>query len=227
MTKELKKEVMKRSKLENEFNANRNHEYWCSFKFQWNYCVSLLRKTKKQYYENYENCIVIIIIITISIIIIIIIIIIIMKTVKPYFSDKGSNCRRITLLKNDSLLTDDKDIAETMHTFFVNITEYLNLKLHKESFLTDINGITSNFDNHISVKKIRESFPNIVSSTFNFQEISRDDVQKEIISLNVKKSSSTMSTISINKIIILAQRKRYLLAFPRVPLMDLFYLVYL
>ena len=35
------------------------------------------------------------------------------KTVKPYFSDKGSNFNQITLLKIDSMLT-DKDIAKTI-----------------------------------------------------------------------------------------------------------------
>ena len=75
------------------------------------------------------------------------------KTVKPYFSDKGSNSRRITLLENDSILTDDKDIAKTMNNFFINITKNLNLKPYKDSSLTNINGITSEFDSHISIKK--------------------------------------------------------------------------
>ena len=51
MTKELRKEIMKSSELRNKFNRDRNHENWCSFKFQRNYCVNL-RKTKKQYYGN-------------------------------------------------------------------------------------------------------------------------------------------------------------------------------
>ena len=141
MTEELRKEIMKRSKLRNKFNRNRNRENWYNFKFQRNYCVNLLRKTKKQYYENLsvknvmDNQT-------------------FWKTVKPYFSDKGSNSRRITLLENDSILTDDKDIAKTMNIFFINITKNLNLKPHKDSTLIDINGITSNFDNHISIKKI-------------------------------------------------------------------------
>ena len=82
---------MKRSKLSNKFNRNRNHENGCNFKFQRNYCVNLLRKMKKQYYKNssVKN--------------------VIgnqtfWKTVKPYFSDKGSNSRQITLLENDSIL---------------------------------------------------------------------------------------------------------------------------
>ena len=74
MNKELRKEIMKRSKLRSKFNRNRNHENWCNFKFPRNYCVNLLRKTKKQY-ENLriknlmDNQT-------------------FWKTIKPYFSDK-------------------------------------------------------------------------------------------------------------------------------------------
>ena len=115
ITKELRREIMKRSKLRNKFNRNRNHENCCNFKFQRNYCVTLLRKTKKQYYKNLnvknvvDNQT-------------------FWKTVKPYFSDKRSNSRRITLLENDSILTDDKVIAKTMNNSFINITKNLNLK---------------------------------------------------------------------------------------------------
>ena len=140
MTKELRKEIMERSKLRNRFNRNKNHENLCNFKFQRNYCVNLLRKTKKQYYENLS-------------------VKYIMdnqtfwKTVRPYFSDKGSSSRRMTLLENYLILTDDKGIAKTVNIYFVNIKN-VNLKPYKDSSLTDIYGITSNFDNHISMKKI-------------------------------------------------------------------------
>ena len=70
------------------------------------------------------------------------------KTVKPYFNDKESNSKRITLLENNSILTDDKDIAKIMNNVFINITKDLNLKRYKDSSLTNINEITSNFDNH-------------------------------------------------------------------------------
>ena len=70
------------------------------------------------------------------------------KTVKPYFNDKESNSKRITLLENNSILTDDKDIAKIMNNVFINITKDLNLKRYKDSSLTYINEITSNFDNH-------------------------------------------------------------------------------
>ena len=56
MTKKLWKEIMKRSKLKNNFNKNRNHENWCQYKTQRNYCVILLRKSKKQYFSNIDVC---------------------------------------------------------------------------------------------------------------------------------------------------------------------------
>ena len=52
MTKKLRKEIMKRSKLKNNFNKNKNHENWCKYKTQGKYCVNLLRKSKKQYFSN-------------------------------------------------------------------------------------------------------------------------------------------------------------------------------
>ena len=110
------------------------------------------------------------------------------KSVKPYFSDKGSNSKRITLLENELILTDDKDIVKTMNNFFINITKNSNLKPYKDSSLTNINEITSNFNNYISIKVTKEFFPNIVSDNFNFQEVAREGVKKEIINLNVKNS---------------------------------------
>ena len=74
--------------------------------------------------------------------------------------------------------------------FFINITKYVNLKLYKDLQLTNINGITWKFDSHISMKKIKKYCPSIASSNFNFQEVTKKDIKKEIINLNVKKSSS-------------------------------------
>ena len=114
-------------------------------------------------------------------------------TIKPYFSHKGSNSRRIRLLENDSIPTDDKDLAKTMNNYFINDTKNLNLKSCKDLSLTNTNGIASKFDNHISIKKIKESFPNIASGDFNFQEVAREDVKNEIINLNVKTSWTNWS----------------------------------
>ena len=47
MTKQLRKAIMHRSRLKNVFNKNRTPKTWDSYKKQRNFCVNLLRKTKK------------------------------------------------------------------------------------------------------------------------------------------------------------------------------------
>ena len=50
--KELSKAIMTRTKLRNIFLQNRSEENRIRYTKQRNFCVSLLRKTKKRYYEN-------------------------------------------------------------------------------------------------------------------------------------------------------------------------------
>ena len=52
MTKDLSKNIMKKSRLRNKYVENNNKENRKLYAKQRNYCVSLLRKTKKAYYEN-------------------------------------------------------------------------------------------------------------------------------------------------------------------------------
>ena len=53
-TRNLRKAVMHRSKFENRFSKCHIYENWCSYKTQWNYCVSLSRKTKQQYFKKFN-----------------------------------------------------------------------------------------------------------------------------------------------------------------------------
>ena len=48
MKKELRKEILLLSKLKNKFNKKRNHINW------WNRCLSILRKTKKEYFNSFN-----------------------------------------------------------------------------------------------------------------------------------------------------------------------------
>ena len=110
MTKELRKEIMKRSKLKNKYNKKRNYENWSLYKKQINYFVALLRKTKKAYFEKLnlkeigDNKT-------------------FWKTVRPYFSDKDNKSSKITLVENNIVIVDEKRVAELMNTYFINITK--------------------------------------------------------------------------------------------------------
>ena len=97
MTKELQKAIMKRSRLKNRYNKNHNYENWYLYKKQTNFWVSLLRKTKRNYFKNVkiqditDNKK-------------------FWKTIRPYFSDKGYNQTKITIVEKDSIITDEKKL---------------------------------------------------------------------------------------------------------------------
>ena len=52
MTKELRKKIMLQSKPKNKFNKEGNHINWCNYKRQRNHCLSILCKTKKEYFKS-------------------------------------------------------------------------------------------------------------------------------------------------------------------------------
>ena len=52
MTKQLHKAIMRGSRLKNIYNKTRSPESWDNYKKQRNFCVDLLRKTKRSYFEQ-------------------------------------------------------------------------------------------------------------------------------------------------------------------------------
>ena len=54
VTKQLRKAVMKRSKLRHDCLKDRNDASQSAYRKQRNLCVTLLRKAKKQYFSNLE-----------------------------------------------------------------------------------------------------------------------------------------------------------------------------
>ena len=52
MTKSLRKAIMLRSRLKNNFNKKKSDGIWDSYKKQRNFCVKLLRQTKEKYFND-------------------------------------------------------------------------------------------------------------------------------------------------------------------------------
>ena len=100
MNKTLSKAFMHRSKLKNEFNKNPTEENKRIYHKQRNYCVNLLNKEKRKYYNDLDP--------------------VIMEDnrkfwqrVKPLFSDKQkSQSTDIILIENDITTSNNKDVAE-------------------------------------------------------------------------------------------------------------------
>ena len=145
MSKALRKAIMHRSKLKNIYNNYRTEDNWANYKKQRNFCVNLLRKTKTEYFQKLnvkdlsDNKK-------------------FWKTIKPFFSNKGLNSNKL-MLKENRIITEEKELDTVMNTFFVNITESLDLKKDDDSSLNPINSnninhILEKHKNHLSHKKL-------------------------------------------------------------------------
>ena len=138
---------MTRTKLRNIFLQNKSEENKIRYTKQRNFCVSLLRKTKKRYYENLngksvvDNNL-------------------FWKTVKPLLSDKVMGKDHIHLVENDELIKTDLETAEVFNNFFSNIVQNLKISRHtnEEPIVSNINDPTLKailkYRNHPSITAI-------------------------------------------------------------------------
>ena len=116
-TKELSKKIMARSRLRNKYLKNRNEENRAIYVKQRNYCVSLLRKSKKKYYENLDQ------------------INLMDKTILENnitFSDKILTRDRIHLTENGEFVKTELETAETLNNFFENVIKNLIIPKYSE-----------------------------------------------------------------------------------------------
>ena len=108
---------MKRTRFRNQFLKNRIDENKSRYRKQRNCCVSLLRKTKAQYYSNLDNknvadkkAF--------------------WKTVKPFLSDKIMSKEKTTLIEENQIISSDGNTAQVLNTFFSNNVGSLNIPEH-------------------------------------------------------------------------------------------------
>ena len=78
-----------------------------------------------------------------------------------------------------------------MNNYFINITKNLHLKPSTVPNTSDTEEITKHLDDHISVCKTKEAYSEILrEDNFSFKMVSMDEVKKEVLKLNSKKSST-------------------------------------
>ena len=171
---------MTRSKLSNKFLRFRSEENKKAYNEQHNRCVRLVRNAKKSIYSNLDikdvndNKK-------------------IWKIVKPLFSEKVTANKNITLVENNNVISSDIEIDEKLNTFFSNVVKELNTKI-KEDLLCDVSNFNDpvertfqNYENHPSIKMIKETFDN--DKTFSFDFVLPDTIFQEIVSLDTNKST--------------------------------------
>ena len=170
-TEELSKEIVSRSRLRNKYLKNRNKESTAIYVKQRN-CVSLLRKSKKKYYENLDERN-------------------LMddklfwKTIKPSFSDEIVTRNRIHLTEKGEVVKTELETAETLNHFFGNVIK--NLMILKYSEHDPLIGRAENrtirailkYRNHPSILAICERKKAQIN--FCFKEVSIEETRKDIL----------------------------------------------
>ena len=104
-TKEVQKSIVTRSRLRDKFLKTKSHQCKQVYNKQRNLCVTMVRKAKKNYFNNLNvrN---------------ITDIKQFWKTVKPFFSSKVGDNERITLIEGDKVVSEDREVAETYNSHF-------------------------------------------------------------------------------------------------------------
>ena len=154
MSKRLSKEIMHRSKLKNKLNKNPTEENRKLYRKQRNVCVNLLRKEKKNYFNNldlkvFED------------------IRKFWKAIKPLFSDKHNFSQRDIIIEDEGrLISDNAEVAEILNNYFIDAVEGLDIEPFAvpsddistdDIEKTDIERIIKKYEEYPSILKIKEN----------------------------------------------------------------------
>ena len=188
MNIELKKAIMIRSKLRNKFLKSRSEEDRKTTNRE--ICaLSCLKKQKRNYFSNLntkravDNKK-------------------FWKTVKSSFFDKSNNFESITLVQNDSIVSNDNEVANIFNEYFSNLVEGLNL--HAPENLVNhyckgedpISSTILKYQNHPSITATKKIH---LLNIFSFKNASISDIKKG--SQNLYTSKATQKSDLPTKII--------------------------
>ena len=181
VTKQLRKAIMKRSKLRNDFLKDRNDASQSAYRKQRNLCVTLLRKAKKQYFSNLEPKL-----ITDNKKF--------WKSVKPLFSDKITVKEIINLTENGEILSSDTDIADTFNDYFSSVVQNLNIPRENSMLNTDlcINPVletVEKYKHHQSIISINKKMREKGLPKFSFHLVTLEETLYEVALPSDKKAS--------------------------------------
>ena len=185
---------MKRSELETKYYKCRTLKNFRTFKRHKNFVCKLYKKERKKFYANLDVSFVndkrkfw--------------------KNVKPFFSEKGSSGKKITLVEKsdpdnkdsdnseERIITEDEEVAETLNKFFQNAVKKLDIEENR--FLLDeveegndpIEMAIAKYAHHPSILTIRDKIgENAIP--FSFSDITLEEVEQELSQLDPKKAST-------------------------------------
>ena len=180
INKVLMKAIMLRTKLRNIFLKYKTEESRIKYNQQRNLCVTLLRKSKRNYYNSLNEKI-------------------ICdnkkfwKTIKPSFYNKIFNSENITLVEENEIIKSDYEVAHILNDYFSNIVVNLDIpEFDKECNLHE--GVSNpllkailKYNKHPSIAAIKAKCDS--KTLFNFLFVQVSDIMEEIKSLQISKAT--------------------------------------
>ena len=145
-----------------------------------NYCVNLVRREKKNYYENIDQKR-----------------LLDNKTfgevTKPLFSEKSKSNKKIIFLENDNIISEDPKVAEILNDVIAKTVENLNVKGYNIDHaplenLDFVSNAIDKFKNHPSILRIKENVQ--VNEIFYFFTVKEYNFVTEILRLDTRKPTS-------------------------------------
>ena len=171
---------MHRSKLKNLYNKNPTELNKINFKRQRNYCVGLLAREKKKYYNNLDLKI-------------------LQdnkqfwKNIKPLFSNKQTvSQKNIVIVENDTITSKNEEVATKLNDFFIHAVDNLEI----EKFIPQDNNVSQDdsieeiiekYDHHPSILMIKKIVKG--GNNFTFSDTTPNIIIDEIGKLDPTKAS--------------------------------------
>ena len=176
MSKQLKKAIITRFRLLNKYRKDKSAGNLFAFKRQRKFCVKLLRKSKKDFYNNLnlkritEKTT-------------------FWQTIKPNFTDKPLKDERITLVEGNKVITEEEDVVKKFKNHFEKIVETFKIGHPILSDLSDDPVLTAieSFSDHASVLKTKEARNS--SDCFSINLVTIEVICKEIQALDASKAA--------------------------------------
>ena len=182
MNKALSQAFMKRAQLKNRKQKDPKDENIEAFKRQRNFCVSLLRKEKKSFFNNLNPSL--------------------MSdkkkfwdVVKPQFTGKSKIKSKITLIEKDEIISDEQKVAEILNDNFVDAVPNLGIKcLYGESgeekqfqnMEAKIDDILDRYKSHPSIVMIEHHVK--ITTKFQFKDTNTEKMYRKILAMDSKKA---------------------------------------
>ena len=158
-----------------------------AYDIQRNCCVSLIRKTKRDYHSNLnhkqvtDNKY-------------------FWETIKPFFTDKGVTNEKITLAGNGETLPKNEEIAENLDNYFSDIITnrkllpYEDPTTNPENIVDPVLKAIEKYKNHANIRIINDKCK--TNSVFTFNQVSLEYIQKELKNLNPSKVSQSSDIVT-------------------------------